>query len=216
MIRVLVVDDEPLFLAGVRSLVEAADDMEVVGTAGDGRQGVAAVRAHRPDVVLLDVQMPVMNGVAATEEILRVAPSTAVIVLTNFQYDRYVLPALRAGAVGYLLKDTTVEDLHRAIRTAAAGEAILSPAVTRRLLRAVRPALGAEHDEARAQVAALSAREREVLAGLARGLTNAEIAAQLYMGETTVKTYLTRAMHKLGVGNRTQAAILAHDAGLDG
>jgi len=214
VIRVLVVDDEALFREGIARLVSAAPDLEVVGEAADGRAAVEQVRAHRPDVVLLDMQMPVMDGLSAAEEILRAGTGAAVVVLTSFLSDRYIVPALRLGAAGYLLKDSTVEELHRGIRAAAAGEAMLSPTVTRRLLDAVGPALSGLAQEARDRVAPLSARERDVLACVAEGLSNADTARRLYLAEPTVKAHLAHAMTKLGVENRTQAAIVAHDAGL--
>ncbi|MBD7949511.1 response regulator [Oerskovia rustica] len=214
MTRVVVVDDESLFREGMAALVDAADDLDVVGTAANGRLGVEAVIARRPDVVLMDMQMPVMNGIEATQEIRRVAPEVAVVILTNFQYDEYVVPALRAGAAGYLLKDSTVSEVQRGIRAAAEGDAMLSPAVTRRLLDSLGPAMTTRQAEARARVGELSERERAVVGLLATGLSNAEIARALYMAEPTVKTHLTHAMVKLGVTNRTQAAILGHDAGL--
>lgn len=214
MIRVVVVDDEQLFRDGIARLVEATEDMTVVAQADNGSSGIEQVRAHRPDVVLMDMQMPVMDGLAATKEIRRIAPETSVVVLTSFQYDEYVLPALQAGASGYLLKDSTVEELRRGIRAAVAGDAMLSPAVTRQLLDAVGPNLTARDAEAQRLIATLSDRERDVLACLAQGMTNADIARSLFMAEPTVKTHLTRAMGKLGVANRTQAAILAYEAGL--
>lgn len=214
VIRVVVVDDERLFRDGIAGLVDAADDLDVVGTADNGREGVEAVLAHHPDVVLMDMQMPVMNGIEATREIRRTSPETQVVILTNFQYDEYVVPALRAGAAGYLLKDSTVTEVHQGIRAAAAGEAMLSPAVTRHLLDSLGPAMSTRQAAARAKVGELSERERAVVGLVATGSSNAEIARTLFMAEPTVKTHLTHAMVKLGVTNRTQAAILGHDAGL--
>lgn len=214
MIRVLVVDDEVLTRQGIARLVDAAPDLEVVGEAGDGREAVEQVRAHRPDVVLLDLQMPVMDGLSAAQEIVRAGTGTVVVVLTGVLSDRYLVPALRLGAAGYLLKDGTVEELHRGIRAAAAGEAMLSPAVTRRLLDAVGPAPSGVAQEARDRVAPLSARERDVLACVAEGLSTAETARRLHLAEPTVEAHLAHAMTKLGVENRTQAVIVAHDAGM--
>lgn len=213
-IRVVVVDDERLFREGIVGLVDAAEDLDVVGTAENGREGVEAVLSHHPDVVLMDMQMPVMNGIDATREIRRTSPEVQVVILTNFQYDEYVVPALRAGAAGYLLKDSTVTEVHQGIRAAAAGEAMLSPSVTRHLLDSLGPAMSTRQAAARVKVRGLSERERAVVGLLATGLSNAEIARALYMAEPTVKTHLTHAMVKLGVTNRTQAAILGHDAGL--
>jgi DNA-binding NarL/FixJ family response regulator len=214
MIRVIVVDDEQLFRDGIARLVDAAEDMTVVAEAGDGREGVEIAMAHHPDVVLMDMQMPVMDGLSATKEILRMMPGTAVVILTSFQYDEYILPALRDGAAGYLLKDSTIDELRNGIRAAAAGEAILSPAVTRRLLDAVGPSLSVREADAVRRTATLSDREKQVFACVAEGLSNAQIARRLFMAEPTVKTHLTHAMAKTGVNNRTQAAILAYEAGL--
>ena len=179
-----------------------------------GARAIEQAAAHRPDVVLMDIQMPDLDGIAAAAEILRAQPGTAVVLLTSFLYDEYILPALRTGVSGYLLKDSSPAELRRGIRAAAAGDAVLSPAVTRRLLDAVRPGLDPRHARAASAVSGLSDREREIVALLVDGLSNAEIARRLYLAETTVKTYLTRAMEKLGVTNRTQAAILAVEAGL--
>ncbi len=214
MIRVLVVDDEQLFRDGIARLVDSATDMTVVGRAGDGKAGVEAVLAHRPDVVLMDVQMPVMDGLRATQEVLRTRPGTAVVMLTSFQHDEYLLPALRLGAVGYLLKDSSTEELLRGIRAAAAGDAMLSPAVTRQLLAQIGSALSTREADARRRLEVLSGRERDVFSHLALGESNAQIAQALFMAEPTVKAHLTHAMAKVGVTNRTQAAILAHEAGL--
>ncbi len=214
MIRVVVVDDEVLFREGLVELLQGDPDIEVVGQAGDGRAGVAAVQAHHPDVVLLDMQMPVMNGLDATVEIRRTNPAVAVLVLTSFQYDEYVLPALRDGAAGYLLKDSSTAELRRAVHVAAAGEAILSPAVTRRLLDALGDRLPVHDDHAHRAVDRLSARERDVLGCVTAGMSNAEVARRLYMSETTAKTHLAHAMAKLGATNRTQAAIIGFQAGL--
>lgn len=214
MIRVVVVDDEVLFREGLVELLQGDPDIEVVGQAGDGRAGVAAVQAHRPDVVLLDMQMPVMNGLDATVEIRRTNPTVAVLVLTSFQYDEYVLPALRDGAAGYLLKDSSTAELRHAVHVAAAGEAILSPAVTRRLLDALGDRLPVHDDHAHRAVDRLSTRERDVLGCVTAGMSNAEVARRLYMSETTAKTHLAHAMAKLGATNRTQAAIIGFQAGL--
>lgn len=213
-VRVLVVDDEELFRLGITQMVEVADDLTVVGSASDGRAAIEQAAAHRPDVVLMDIQMPELDGVAAAAEILRARPETAVVLLTSFLYDEYLLPALRAGVSGYLLKDSSPDELRRGIRAAADGDAVLSPAVTRRLLDSVGPGLDPRHARAVRAVGALSDREREIVALLADGLSNAEIARRTFLAETTVKTYLTRAMDKLGVANRTQAAILAVEAGI--
>ncbi|HWJ85716.1 MAG TPA: response regulator transcription factor [Cellulomonas sp.] len=214
MTRVVVVDDEELFRSGLAELVAATPGLEVVAQASDGREGIAQVQAHRPDVVLLDVQMPVMNGLEALPELRRTVPSAAVVMLTSFQYDEYILPALRAGAAGYLLKDSSADELRRGIRAAAEGNATMSPVALRRLIDAVGDRLEAPDARTEALVAGLSEREREVLGCVAAGMTNSEMARHLYMAETTAKTHLAHAMTKLGVTNRTQAAVVAHDAHL--
>ncbi|MFF2830901.1 response regulator [Cellulosimicrobium cellulans] len=214
MIRVVVVDDEALLRAGVVRLIGTAPDLEVVGEGGDGARAVELVRELAPDALLLDMQMPVMDGLDALVAIRREHPQTAVVVLTSFLSDEYVLPALRAGAVGYLLKDSTPEELHHGIRAAVAGDAILSPAVARHLLAAAGDDVPARRASARHRLDALAPQEREVVGALADGLSNAEIARRLYLAESTVKAYLAHAMTKLGTVNRTQTAILAHEAGL--
>jgi len=213
MIRVVVVDDEALLRAGIVRLIDTAPDLEVVGEGGDGARAVELVREHAPDAALLDMQMPVMDGLDALVTIRREHPETAVIVLTSFLTDEYVLPALRAGAAGYLLKDSTPEELHHGIRAAVAGDAILSPAVARHLLAAAGGDSSARRAEATRRLDTLAPQEREVVGALADGLSNADIARRLYLAESTVKAYLAHAMTKLGTTNRTQTAILAHEAG---
>ena len=214
-IRVLLADDQALVRAGFRVLLERADDIEVVGEAGDGDEAVALARARRPDVVLMDVRMPGCDGLAATRRIVADAgPSGAkVVVLTTFDLDRYLFAALRAGASGFLLKDAPPAEIAEAIRRVAAGEPILSPAVTRRLMRR---AVVQENARERAgrQLAALSPRELEVVRAIAEGRANAEIAASLLMSVPTVKAHVTHILTKAGLANRTQIALLAHDAGL--
>lgn len=215
MTRVVVVDDEELFRSGLVELVSAAPDLEVVGQAADGREGIAQVQAHRPDVVLLDIQMPGMTGLEALPEMRRTVPSAAVLMLTSFQYDEYVLPALRAGAAGYLLKDSSADELRRGIRAAADGGSTMSPTVLRRLLDVVSDRLDAPDPAMTARVASLSDRERDVLGCVAAGMSNAEVARHLYLAETTAKTHLAHALTKIGATNRTQAAIIAHEARLE-
>ena len=213
MIRVVVVDDEPMVCAHLRTILGSAPDIEVVDEAHDGAAGVEAVVRSRPDVVLMDLRMPVMDGIAAIERIVKLANPPIVVVLTTFDADQYVLRALRAGAAGFLVKSTPPEDLIGLVRVAAEGHTVLSPAATRRLIAASADRqLAAER--ARKQVGSLTEREVEVLTGLGEGLSNAQIAARLYLSEATVKGYVSRMLDKLGLDNRTQAGLLAHDAGL--
>ncbi|MFD0143464.1 MULTISPECIES: response regulator [unclassified Streptomyces] len=214
-IRVVIADDEPLIRAGIRMILTSDADIEVVAEAADGRQAVEEARAHAADVVLLDIQMPVLDGLSALPELRRAAPSARVIVLTTFGERENVLRALEHGGAGFLLKDTAPAELIRAVRAAAAGDAYLSPAATRHVVEQLasgREATRAE--QARGRVAALSEKEREVLALLGEGLSNADAGRRLHMSEATVKTYVSRILAKLGCDNRVQAALLARDAGL--
>jgi DNA-binding NarL/FixJ family response regulator len=214
MIRVGVVDDQELVRTGFRLILESEDDLEVVGEAANGEAALEMVRARRPDVVLMDVRMPVMDGVEATR---RLAPgdSTRVIIVTTFDLDEYVFSALRHGASGFLLKDTPADQLIAAIRVVAGGEALLAPSITRRLIEHFQssgpppqPPPGAD------RLATLTEREAEVLTQLAQGLSNAEIAERLYVSETTVKTHVGRVLTKLGVRDRVQAVVLAYESGM--
>ncbi|GAA4361484.1 response regulator transcription factor [Angustibacter luteus] len=215
MTRVLIVDDEGLVRAGLRMILSAAEDLDVVGEAEDGADAVDAVRAHRPDVVLMDIRMPRLDGLAATREVLALADPPRVVVLTTFDLDDYVFRALEAGASGFLLKDTPPRELVRAVQVVAAGEAMLSPAVTRRLIgHFAGGGASSRQRSALARLDVLTAREREVLVGVARGLSNADIGRELFMSEATVKAHVSRLLTKLDAGNRVQVAILAHDAGL--
>lgn len=214
-IRVVVADDEPLIRAGIRMILTSDPEIEVVAEAANGREAVEAARAHVADVVLLDIQMPVLDGLAALPELRRTVPAARVIVLTTFGERENVLRALEHGSAGFLLKDTAPAELIRAVRAAAAGDAYLSPAATRHVvdqLASGREAARAE--EARGRVAGLSERERSVLALLGEGLSNADAGRRLHMSEGTVKTYVSRILAKLGCENRVQAALLARDAGL--
>jgi DNA-binding NarL/FixJ family response regulator len=215
MLGVLLADDDPLVRAGLRTILSAADDLRVVGEAGDGAAAIAGVGAYRPDVVLMDIRMPGLNGIDATERITALRDAPKVIVLTTFQLDEYVFGALRAGASGFLLKDTPPVDIIRAIRLIAAGEAMLSPSVTRTLIER----FGADPTASRRATAelalrGLTAREREVAAEVARGRSNAEIASRLYMSEATVKGHVSKVMAKLSGSNRVQVAIVVRDADL--
>jgi DNA-binding NarL/FixJ family response regulator len=215
MIRVLLVDDEELVRFGLRTVLEASGDFEVVGEAGDGAAGVRAAHELRPDVVLMDIRMPVMDGLTATREILALPHAPQVAVLTTFHADEYVYAALAAGAAGFLLKDTPPREIAAAVRAVADGTATLSPAVTSKLIDAyVDRAAAPRRQQARRRLAELSEREREVLRLVGRGEPNAVIAKQLFVSEATVKTYVSRLLGKLELANRTQAAILAHEAGL--
>jgi DNA-binding NarL/FixJ family response regulator len=215
MTRVLLVDDDPLVRAGLAMILSSAEDLEVVGEAGDGADAVQAVRAHRPDVVLMDIRMPRLDGLAATEAVTALNPAPKVIVLTTFDLDDYVFRALGAGASDFLLKDTPPRELVHAVQVVANGDAMLSPAVTRRLITHF-SANGAAGQQRAAldRLEVLTDREREVLVAVGRGLSNAEIGRQLFMSEATVKAHVSRVLTKLDLSNRVQVAILAHDAGL--
>ncbi|HLM07028.1 MAG TPA: response regulator transcription factor [Blastococcus sp.] len=214
MIRVLLADDQALVRGGLRLILDAQPDIEVVGEAADGREAVALARSLRPDVVLMDIRMPVMDGVEATRRLLDGAQwGGKVLVLTTYDLDRYVYEALRAGASGFLLKTAPPRQLPVAVRDVVAGETMLAPSVTRRLIETF-----LDHPPAVPGVPAalrdLTARELEVLRLVARGLSNGEIAARLVVGEATVKTHVVRVLAKLGLRDRTQAAVLAYDCGL--
>jgi DNA-binding NarL/FixJ family response regulator len=212
VIRVLIVDDQQLVRSGFRLILEAEDDMTVVGEAADGAQAVDLVRRSSPDVVLMDVQMPVMDGLAATRAIVAAPGGPAVVILTTFDRDDYVFEALRAGAAGFLLKNAPPEQLVEAVRVVAAGDGLLAPAVTRRVIAelARRPSTPDPTD----LLAPLTDREREVLTLVAAGKSNAEIGAALYLGEATVKTHVSNMLLKLQLRDRVQAVILAYECGL--
>jgi DNA-binding NarL/FixJ family response regulator len=213
-IRVLVVDDQELVRLGFCVILDAADGITVVGEAANGEAAVSQVAAHAPDVVLMDIRMPGMDGLEATRVITRsAATSPKVVMLTTFDLDDYVYEALRAGASGFLLKDSPRHDLIAAVRAAAAGDALLAPSVTRRLIEAFarRPP---ETSPSPSQLASLTARERDVLLLLARGRSNAEIASVLFVSEATVKTHVGNLLAKLGLRDRVQAVILAYETGI--
>ncbi len=209
-LRVVIADDQAMMRAGFRMLLEAQGDIEVVAEAGDGAEAVMATERMDPDVVLMDIRMPIMDGVEATRRL----PGRRVVILTTFHLDEYVIDALRAGARGFLLKDAPPEELVRAVRTAAAGEALLSPAVTRRLLDRVVARLPERDLPAPEVLEALTEREIDVLRLVAEGLWNAEIAARLVVSEATVKTHVSHVLAKLGLRDRVQAVVLAYDVGL--
>ncbi|GAA5017329.1 response regulator [Kitasatospora paranensis] len=215
-IRVLLVDDQPLLRTGFRMILEAESDLVVVGEAGDGQQALEQVRALQPDVVLMDIRMPRMDGVEATRRIAgpgRDGPAK-VLVLTTFDLDEYVVEALRAGASGFLLKDVPAEELVQAIRVVADGAAMLAPSVTRRLLDMYATKLPSGDEAPPQALGALTERELEVLRLVARGLSNAEIAAELFVSETTVKTHVGHVLTKLQLRDRVQAAVYAYESGL--
>ncbi|TRW43246.1 response regulator [Georgenia yuyongxinii] len=219
-IRVLLADDQALLRMGFRMVLEAEDGLEVVGEAADGASAVQMAGALRPDVVLMDVRMPGMNGLEATEQIVRAHPDSRVLILTTFDVDEYAFDGLRAGASGFLLKDTRPADLVQAIRTVASGDAVVSPRVTRRMLELFGSHLptGAAGQGAPGgpdpRLARLTARELEVLTLVAEGLSNAEIAGRLFVSETTVKTHVGNVLGKLDLRDRVQAVVLAYETGL--
>jgi DNA-binding NarL/FixJ family response regulator len=215
VVRVVVVDDEPMVCAHLRTILGSARDIEVVDQAHDGAAGVEAVVRNRPDVVLMDLRMPGVDGLTAIERIGQLASPPVVVVLTTFDADQYVLRALRAGAAGFLVKSTPPEDLIGLVRVAAEGHTVLSPAAAKRLIAASADTQQSR-DRARKLAGTLTERETEVLAGLGEGLSNAQIAARLFLSEATIKGYVSRMLDKLGCANRTQAGLLAHDAGLTG
>ena len=214
MISVLLVDDEALVRAGLRMILQSADDLTVVGEATDGRAAVEGFRRHRPDVVLMDIRMPTMDGLAATAALREQPNPPSVIVLTTFDGDDAVFRALEAGASGFLLKDTPPTELVRAVRLAAGGDAMLSPQVTRRVIERFTAEDRSRRRDARARLEALTERELQVLVEIGSGHTNAEIGARLRLREATVKTHVTRLFEKLAVANRVQLAIVAFRAGL--
>jgi DNA-binding NarL/FixJ family response regulator len=213
-VRVLVVDDDALVRSGLSMLLAGAEDIEIVGEATDGREVAQAVAEHRPDVVLMDIRMPGMDGLAATELLRAHEDAPEVIVLTTFEADDYVLRALRAGASGFLVKDTPPAEIVRGVRAVAAGEPMLSPTVTRRLIGHVTDSESGERQRhAREQLDRLTEREREVAVAIGQGKSNAEISRELYMSVATVKAHVSRMLEKLQFNNRVQIALLAHDAG---
>ncbi|NUW33880.1 response regulator transcription factor [Nonomuraea sp. SMC257] len=214
MIRVLLVDDQPLIRSGFRVLLDLEDDIEVVAEAGDGEEGLALVREHRPDVALVDVQMPGVDGIETTRRIAADPGLSGVhvVILTNYGLDRYVYNALRAGAAGFLVKDVVPEDFLHAVRVAARGDALLAPSITRRLIdRYVTEPL---HTDAGAGLEELTGREREAVALVAKGLSNDQIAARMTISSMTAKTHVNRAMAKLRARDRAQLVVLAYECGL--
>jgi DNA-binding NarL/FixJ family response regulator len=214
VIRVLLADDEALVRAGIRLILATAHDIEIVAEGADGAEAVELARRHRPDVALLDIRMPKLDGVAAARELHRPGLRTHIVMLTTFGEETNVARALRAGAVGFLLKDTPPDDLIQAVRTAARGESILSPAITRRLISHY---IAPEADRlvrARRRLTALTEKELDVLVQVGNGLSNGDIAKNLHISEGTAKAHVSRILAKLQCANRVQAAIVAHDAGI--
>ena len=212
MIRVLLADDQALVRSGLRLILESRDDLDVVGEAANGREAVELAAVTSPDVVLMDIRMPELDGIEATRRIVARGASPRVLVLTTFDLDEYVVRAIRAGASGFLLKDAPPAQLVEAVRVVAAGDALLAPTVTRRLLE--RFARGLEEETAPPALDVLTERELEILRLVAQGLSNAEIAARLVVGETTVKSHVSSILRKLRLRDRVQAVIAAYDAGL--
>jgi DNA-binding NarL/FixJ family response regulator len=214
-VGVLIVDDDPLVRAGLAMMLGGAPDVRVVAEAGDGSEVLALVDRHRPDVVLMDIRMPGTDGLAATEALRARGPAPEVIMLTTFDADRHVLRALRAGAAGFLLKDTPPEEIVAAVRLVAQGRPVLSPEVTRRLIaRAADDDHDRRRDHARSRLALLNDRERDVAVAVGQGRSNAEISAVLHLAVPTVKTHVSNILTKLDLNNRVQIALLAHEAGL--
>ena len=213
MIRLVVADDQPLLRTGIVAIMDLQDDLEVVAEAEDGRQAVSLVHELRPDVVLMDVQMPTLDGIEATRQLVADGTPARILMLTTFDLDRYVYAAMKAGAAGFLLKDATPESLTSAVRAAARGESLLAPQVTRRLIeefvRRPEPGHVAEN-----RLVELTPREREILTAMGRGLSNSEIAGRHFLSEATVRTHVTRIFAKLHLRDRAQAVVMAYECGL--
>jgi DNA-binding NarL/FixJ family response regulator len=214
MTTVLIVDDQALVRVGLRKILEAEPETTVVGEAGDGEDAVAAVRRLRPDVVLMDIRMPVLDGIEATRRIVSNRPDARVLILTTFGLDAYVYEALRAGASGFMLKDAPPEEIAAAVRIVASGEALLAPAVTRTVIEEFTRQTPLPEPAAPPALADLTPREREVLDLLARGLSNGEICKQLFISDATTKTHVARILQKLDLRDRVQAVIFAYETGL--
>ncbi|GAA1371992.1 response regulator transcription factor [Catellatospora chokoriensis] len=215
MIKVMIVDDNDIIRRGLRTIIDAADDLRVVADAGDGRSAIEAARRARPDIALVDIRMPGMDGLTATRRLLELDTPPHVIILTTFNTDEYVDEAIRSGAAGFLLKDSPPEELLRALRAVHEGHAMLDPAVTRQVIDAIADQAPRLSPQEKAQLESLTAREVDVLRLIGRGLSNADIGAELFMTEGTVKGYVSAILTKLAAENRVQAARVAYRAGLD-
>jgi DNA-binding NarL/FixJ family response regulator len=213
-VKVLIVDDQALVRAGFRMILDAEPEIDVVGEAADGIAGLEAARSLRPDVVLMDIRMPELDGLEATRRMTSGGEGPRVLILTTFDLDEYVYEALRSGASGFLLKDTPPEQLVQAITVVAEGEALLAPSITKRLIEEFVRTGGTTHAEPPPGIQELTSRELEVLRLIARGLSNAEIAKELFVSETTVKTHVARVLMKLNLRDRVQAVVLAYESGL--
>jgi DNA-binding NarL/FixJ family response regulator len=213
VIKILIADDQALVRGAFRMMLESEPDMEVLGEAADGREAIEQTRLRRPDLVLMDVRMPGMDGIEATRQLMSDTSAPRVLMLSTFDLDEHVYDAMKAGASGFMLKNAPPEQLASAVRTVASGEALLAPAITRRLIEnfVQRPRAGADRPE---RLAELTERELDVFRRIARGLSNAEIAAELFLSEATVKTHVNRILTKLGLRDRTQAAVLAYETGI--
>jgi DNA-binding NarL/FixJ family response regulator len=212
-VRVLIIDDDDLMRAGLKSVLASDESVQVVGEIGDGREAVQSTREHRPDIVLMDIRMPGLDGIAATREVLACSPDVKVVMLTTFEDDDYIFGALNVGASGFLLKRTRPEELIAAIHTIAAGDSLLSPSVTRRVIDRMAREPPVEVASNR-RLESLTPREREVLDLIARGLSNGEIAKSLFVEESTVKSHVKRVLMKLGLRDRVQAVIFAYESGV--
>jgi DNA-binding NarL/FixJ family response regulator len=210
LIQVLIADDQELVRTGFRLILQSEPDLEVAGEAASGREAVSMTASLRPDVVLMDIRMPDLDGIEATRQITRATVASRVMILTTFDVDEYVFEALRAGACGFLLKDVAANQLAAGVRMVAAGDALLAPSITRRLIEE----FAVSRPQTPEQVKELTPREMEIFLLVAKGMSNAEIAAKLVIGETTVKTHVTRLLMKLGIRDRIQAVVLAYEAGL--
>jgi DNA-binding NarL/FixJ family response regulator len=213
-IRVAVVDDQELIRSALQLMVESQPDLEFVGSAGDGVAGLELVRAHRVDVVVMDVRMPRLDGIETTAAITRERPAPRVLALTTFDLDEYAFASIRAGASAFLLKDARAEDIVEAIRVVHAGQAVVAPTTTRRLIEHLAASPGFDAGRAEAILESLTPREADVLRAVATGATNAEIAAQMYVSEATVKTHVGHVLAKLGLRDRVQAVVLAYESGI--